>query len=148
MARKVCLVHYHEIGLKGKNRSTFENRLVTNLRRSLGDYPVEGVRRISGHVLVTFEGEATVEEAHAISRVPGVARVSLAYLCGLDEGSIAQLPSKPCARRVTSSPSRCMPAGRPRPMGSIPSTLTASSAPPSARSSLTGGSRCTSRTSR
>ena len=86
MARKVCLVHYHEIGLKGKNRSTFENQLVTNLRRSLGDYPVEGVRRISGHVLVTFEGEATVEEAHAISRVPGVARVSLAYLCGLDEG--------------------------------------------------------------
>lgn len=86
MADRVCLVHYHEIGLKGKNRSTFENQLVANLRRALRDYPVRDIKRISGHILVTVEdGLATTELAHAVSRVPGVARVSLAYLCGLDQ---------------------------------------------------------------
>ena len=34
MTERICLVHYHEIGLKGKNRSTFENQLVTNLHRA------------------------------------------------------------------------------------------------------------------
>ena len=86
MADRVCLVHYHEIGLKGKNRSTFENQLVTNLRRALRDFAVSEVRRVSGHLLVRSEdGQATEELAHAIARVPGVARVSLAYCCALDQ---------------------------------------------------------------
>lgn len=88
MAQRVCLVHYHEIGLKGKNRSTFENQLVRNLQRSLRGQDVEGIRRVSGHVLVTFvSGQATEEQARIIAQVPGVARVSLAYLCPLDERS-------------------------------------------------------------
>lgn len=86
MTRRVCLVHYHEIGLKGKNRSTFENQLVTNLHRALRGHGVDTIKRVSGHVLVTFEGrQATDEDAATIAQVPGVARVSLAYLCGLDE---------------------------------------------------------------
>ena len=28
MERFVCLVHYHEIGLKGNNRSVFERKLL------------------------------------------------------------------------------------------------------------------------
>ena len=85
MAERVCLVHYHEIGLKGKNRSTFENQLVKNLRCALRGFEVAEVRRVSGHLLVRAEdGQATEQLAHAISCVPGVARVSLAYCCGLD----------------------------------------------------------------
>ena len=91
MSDRVCLVHYHEIGLKGKNRSTFENQLVSNLNRALRGYPVERISRISGHILVEVEGgEANDELAHAISRVPGVARVSVAYRCGLDEAEYSQ----------------------------------------------------------
>ena len=86
MPHRVCLVHYHEIGLKGKNRATFENQLVTNLHRALRSFDVAEVRRVSGHLLVsTQDGYATQALADAIARVPGVARVSLAYLCGLDE---------------------------------------------------------------
>lgn len=86
MPRRVCLVHYHEIGLKGKNRSTFENQLVTNLYRALRDFDVAEVKRVSGHLLVSAtDGYATEALAAAVARVPGVARVSLAYLCGLDE---------------------------------------------------------------
>lgn len=86
MTERLCLVHYHEIGLKGKNRSTFENQLVRNLHRALKDFPVRDIARISGYVVVEVEdGRATEELAAAIRRVPGVARVSLAYRCSLDE---------------------------------------------------------------
>lgn len=79
---RICLVHYHEIGLKGKNRSTFENQLVTNLRRTLRDLPVKRVCRISGHLLVDLEPGADASEISAIVRqVPGVARASIAYRC-------------------------------------------------------------------
>ncbi len=85
MPNRVCLVHYHEIGLKGKNRSTFENQLVTNLHRALRSFELGEVKRVSGHILVTAaNGHVSDEMAEAISQVPGVARVSLAYLCGLD----------------------------------------------------------------
>ena len=87
MTERLCLVHYHEIGLKGKNRSTFENQLVTNLHRALQAFPVASIGRISGHIAVeTSDHRASEELAAAIRRVPGVARVSLAYKCGLDEG--------------------------------------------------------------
>lgn len=86
MTERLCLVHYHEIGLKGKNRSTFENQLVTNLHRALKGFEVANIQRISGYVVVESEDlEASEEMAAAIRRVPGVARVSLAYKCGLDE---------------------------------------------------------------
>ncbi len=86
MTERLCLVHYHEIGLKGKNRSTFENQLVTNLHRALRPYDVTNVARVSGHIVVEVSDRLATEElAAAIRRVPGVARVSLAYKCGLDE---------------------------------------------------------------
>ena len=83
---RVCFVHYHEIGLKGKNRSTFENQLVTNLRHALEGMPVEHVGRISGHLLVSFSdgGASVAQAAEAIRQVPGVARVSLAIKCERD----------------------------------------------------------------
>ena len=86
MASRVCLIHYHEIGLKGKNRSTFENQLVTNLRRALGDLPVSGVSRTSGHLLVTLSDDGAAEAvADRALAVPGVARVSVALVCPRDE---------------------------------------------------------------
>ena len=82
MSQRVILVHYHEIGLKGKNRSTFENRLVANLDRTLRGLPVARIGRISGHVLVTLLDDSAIEPSAAlIAQVPGVARVSLAYRC-------------------------------------------------------------------
>ena len=87
MTERLCLVHYHEIGLKGKNRSTFENQLVTNLHRALAGFDVSNIARISGYIVVeTADRLASEELAATIRRVPGVARVSLAYKCGLDEG--------------------------------------------------------------
>ncbi len=86
MSERLCLVHYHEIGLKGKNRSTFENQLVTNLNRALRGHGVSRIARISGYIVVeTEDRSATPELARIIAKVPGVARVSLAYRTNLDE---------------------------------------------------------------
>ena len=86
MTERLCLVHYHEIGLKGKNRSTFENQLVTNLHRALAGRDVASIARISGYIVVETQDRQASEDLAALIRlVPGVARVSLAYKCGLDE---------------------------------------------------------------
>lgn len=85
---RVCLVHYHEIGLKGHNRSQFEKRLVTNLKALLLGSELESIRRISGRLVLFLNEEATYEEACAvadrIAGVPGVARVSCGYRCDQD----------------------------------------------------------------
>lgn len=90
MSERVCLVHYHEIGLKGKNRSIFENQLVTNLKCALRDTPLQCVKRICGYILVTFEGGATRDYQDLIGKVPGVARVSLAHECPRDLAEYSQ----------------------------------------------------------
>lgn len=85
MASFVCLVHYHEIGLKGNNRSTFEHKLIDNLRATLKGLPVSSVERISGHLLVRLAPSASHDEATVvfgrIRQTPGVARVSFARCC-------------------------------------------------------------------
>lgn len=90
MSERVCLVHYHEIGLKGKNRFIFENQLVTNLKCALRDTPLKCVKRICGYILVTFEGGATRDYQDLIGKVPGVARVSLAHECPRDLAEYSQ----------------------------------------------------------
>lgn len=54
MAARVCLVHYHEVGLKGKNRAHFEHILMDNIKAALAAFSVNAVSRISGYILVTF----------------------------------------------------------------------------------------------
>ena len=83
--QRISLVHYHELGLKGHNRSTFERHLMRNLSSLLEDAPVEKVTRISGRVLVMYQASADASEiaeaADLIARVPGVARVSCGFVC-------------------------------------------------------------------
>ena len=85
MAAFVCLVHYHEIGLKGNNRSTFEHKLIDNLRATLKGLPISSVERISGHLLVRLAPAADYDAAMTvygrIRQTPGVARVSFARCC-------------------------------------------------------------------
>lgn len=86
--QRICLMHYHEIGLKGHNRSAFENRLMKNAEAILDGYPVVTMRRISGRILA-FVKEGTpygsaVEMARVMAGIPGVARVSCGYICHQD----------------------------------------------------------------
>ncbi|MCD8316526.1 MAG: THUMP domain-containing protein [Eggerthellaceae bacterium] len=99
--RRVVLIHYHEIGLKGHNRASFEVRLLKNLEHLLSPYPVESINRISGRLCIHLSADAEIGQARACadaaSKVPGVARVSSGYTCGRDLDLIGQAAIE-CAR--------------------------------------------------
>ena len=86
--QRICLVHYHEIGLKGRNRSNFEMRLLKNIEALLDGYPVVTIHRISGRLCVFLrEGtgfDTAIEVSEVIRAVPGVARVSCGFKCERD----------------------------------------------------------------
>lgn len=87
---RVCLVHYHEIGLKGHNRKKFEQQLISNIEALIQDSTVL-IRRISGRICLFMEDGSSFEDACSladqIAGVPGIARVSSGYRCAqeLDE---------------------------------------------------------------
>lgn len=75
-ARRYVVVHYHEIGLKGRNRSFFEQALVRNAKRALGGMPV---RRLPGRLLVDVPAGADEPAVRERLRdVMGVANFSFA----------------------------------------------------------------------
>lgn len=91
MFERVCLIHYHEIGLKGRNRSVFERRLQSNLDAALVGLPVYAAERIAGRISVRLsEPERIDEVAEHIARIPGVASVSLAFRTSLEAAEMEQ----------------------------------------------------------
>ncbi len=92
--QRVCLIHYHEIGLKGHNRATFEMRLLKNLEFLLSEFPLVTIHRISGRLLVFLQEGTSYEIANAcadaIVGVPGVARVSCGFKCKRDIETMKQ----------------------------------------------------------
>jgi thiamine biosynthesis protein ThiI len=70
------VVHYHELGLKGRNRDFFERTLAQNLKRALRGTGYSKLRRGFGRIVVDFEPEAVVDvAAERAARVFGVAYV-------------------------------------------------------------------------
>lgn len=60
------ICHYAEIGLKGKNRKFFEERLIQNIKQALPEGSFKNVKRISGRILVYLTGsceESEIEKA-------------------------------------------------------------------------------------
>jgi thiamine biosynthesis protein ThiI len=79
------VVHYQEIGLKGKNRSWFTAKLVRNLRQATSDLDVRSVRSLVGRVEITLGPSATREQVgERIQRVFGIANFSYAGRTPLD----------------------------------------------------------------
>lgn len=71
------IIHYHEIGLKGKNRFIFENRLRQNIARALQGEGVESVGKISGRLILKLgEKAAWPEVKNRLQKVFGIA-----YFC-------------------------------------------------------------------
>lgn len=93
--QRVILVHYHEIGLKGHNRSRFEKRLASNLEALLTAYPIVTIHRISGRLIVFLKERCPKETAFQcasfIARIPGVARVSCGFKCERDMATMGKV---------------------------------------------------------
>lgn len=76
----IYLIHYGEIGLKGKNRDYFERALVRNIERALGDPGYQVRRRFSR--IVIEEGGAEI--GGALKFIPGIKYFAKAEKVDLD----------------------------------------------------------------
>ena len=77
------LVRYHEVGLKGRNRPTFVNQLVANLKRSLVAVAGARVRAEQGQIVITAPDGTPPEDLRAgIGATFGVARFIFAHEIG------------------------------------------------------------------
>jgi tRNA uracil 4-sulfurtransferase len=86
------VAHYHEIGLKGRNRDFFESALERNLRRALRGTGYQRIRRMFGRVVVDFGDDALAAEAlERAARVFGVAYVGLGRRVSPDLEEIGQI---------------------------------------------------------
>lgn len=78
------ICHYHEIGLKGKNRRFFEERLAVNIKRALPEDSFEFVKRISGRIIVKISKEGQRQKkkiVKSLKNVFGIAYFAVSFEC-------------------------------------------------------------------
>ena len=97
--RPCVVVHYHEVGLKGRNRPFFLSTLENNLHRATAGLGVKQVERASGRILLWLEPDAPWELlSERIARVFGVVNFARGYavttgmLDSLIQGVLSRLP--------------------------------------------------------
>lgn len=90
--RPYAIIHYHEIGLKGRNRSVFENILIRNLDKALTGAGAAKPRKLPGRVLVALEPDADRElVADRLSKVFGVANFGIGVGGRLDPETLGEV---------------------------------------------------------
>jgi len=78
------IIHYDEIGLKGKNRKYFEKLLVDNITKKAGKVLLKGFRE-SGQITFGIIPQTNQEEiTEILSKIPGIAYFSFAKKVDLD----------------------------------------------------------------
>jgi len=83
MFERAVLVHYHEIGLKGRNRGAFERRLADNIAFAVRGLTDAGVERVASRVLVRVSDIHRLEEViERVSAIPGVSYLADVYVTG------------------------------------------------------------------
>lgn len=88
---RYVIIHYHEIGLKGRNRPRFEKRLLRNaLARTKGLGVREG-QRLSGRLMLKLEPDASWQRIReGLETVFGIAYFASAYRTPLDMDALRQ----------------------------------------------------------
>jgi thiamine biosynthesis protein ThiI len=81
------LIHFGELALKGKNRSSFERQMAANLRRLLKP---KKVFRQHGRMLLDME-EVTEEKLALLALIPGVRNFAPVYVAETDLDSIREV---------------------------------------------------------
>lgn len=89
MFERAVIVHYHEIGLKGRNRAQFEHRLRDNLDAILAGLPVGRTQRVASRLVVPVEAAKSAADVLArVVRVPGVNNAATAYVTSRNDRDI------------------------------------------------------------
>jgi len=83
------LVHYHEIGLKGDNRSWFENLLIKNIKIQLKSLPYKKVSLVAARILIKGIDSSKYDQYHQhIKNVMGIKHAYLMSIVELSEDAI------------------------------------------------------------
>lgn len=91
MFDRICLISFHEIGLKGRNRGSFERRLQSNLDTALVGLPVGKVERVAGRLVVRVKTpERAFDVARRIAQIPGVNGVAVGFRCSRDMADLEE----------------------------------------------------------
>ena len=86
------VVHYHELALKGRNRSYFEQRLTRNLRATLKNLGITHVTALNGRIHIGLKDDQSWEPVKTrIARVFGISHFSESYALPLDPDSTQPL---------------------------------------------------------
>ncbi|NOY35543.1 MAG: tRNA 4-thiouridine(8) synthase ThiI [bacterium] len=89
---KTIICHYDEIGLKGKNRKFFEDKLRDNIKQKLDEnFPDSAarVKRISGRIIVNLAKPADENEIkEVLKNIFGIAYFAFAVGCEQEMGAI------------------------------------------------------------
>jgi len=76
--KKVIIVHYGEIALKGKNRIFFENKLIKNMKLALRHVEIDAVHRLRGRIIIAFKADVRAEEViPCLQKVFGIVHFSI-----------------------------------------------------------------------
>ncbi len=101
--KRVLILHYHEIWLKGGNKNYFLSRLVAAIKRSVADLPVSPLRFISERLLLEPRDEEAVPLIlERLQRVFGLAYVAPARELSWD---MDELGAAACAMMAEKNPS-------------------------------------------
>ena len=77
--KRVLILHYHEIWLKGGNKKYFLSRLRDAIRQSLADLPVGSLQAVSERLILTPADDACLPQiVDRLRRVFGLAYIALA----------------------------------------------------------------------
>ena len=91
--RPVILAHYHEIGLKGKNKPLFLRYLMDNIRRAVTPLDAE-TEFIGDRAAIYPDTNANKEAIRArLQKIPGIANVMPGYLIHGSVGDLAKAVS-------------------------------------------------------
>ena len=91
MKLDTLVAHYHEIGLKGRNRNFFEDALARNMRRALRGTGYNKLRQGFGRVVVDMKDEGNIEAAaERAARVFGLAYIGVGKRVAPEMEAIAE----------------------------------------------------------
>lgn len=77
--KKVIIIRYGEIFLKGKNRDYFESLLIKNIKHSLGDLPFNFTRTQGRYFIEDYDVDDEAEYIARLQKVFGIYSISVAY---------------------------------------------------------------------
>ncbi len=94
--KKVIIIRYAEIYLKGKNRGFFERAFEVNMKRSLKGIECQLTRQSGRYLIENFADEETEEIVERLKKVFGLHTLSVAYATEADMDSIYHAATLVC----------------------------------------------------